>query len=373
MTSTTIGNSMNQATASTCRNDLLLRALRREKTPRPPVWLMRQAGRFDPDYHAVKAEANLELEELFSHPEYAAKITLLPKRLGVDALIIFQDILTPLTPMGAPFVFRPGPVLEKPIRSRTDIADLKIFDPSVALDFFSKAIRLTLAEVDHELPLLGFAGAPFTLAAFAIEGKSPGRELNHTRALMQSDPAALHDLLAKLADMTAEYLKFQIAAGVHAVQLFESVADLLSPAEYQAFAHPYHQRVINQLNADAPVILFIKEQPFLELMVETGANAISIGRCNDLGLAQRAYGSKVAIQGNVDNEILRGGTLDEITAATHACIQAGNCNGHILNLNHGIFRDTPFENVVHFINTCRNWVSNEESAENLASSPHSKM
>ena len=170
-------------------NDLLLRAARRERTERTPVWLMRQAGRFDPKYLAIRDRCGLELEDLFRDPELACEITLLPIRFGVDAAILFQDILTPLAPLGARFVYRPGPVLERPIRGRRDIDRLRALDPRDELSFVSTSIKLVLSELKGALPLIGFAGAPLTLATFMIEGRSPGAKADQTRQLMQQDPA----------------------------------------------------------------------------------------------------------------------------------------------------------------------------------------
>lgn len=334
-------------------NDLLLRAARGERTERTPVWLMRQAGRFDPDYLELRKKCGLELEELFAHAELAAEVTLLPKRLGVDALIIFQDILTPLAPMGARFVFRPGPVLDKPIRSEQHVCDLREFDVEAELPFVAESIRLVKREIGNELPLLGFAGSPLTVAAFMIEGCSPGNALDHTRRMMQSAPAVLHVLLERLSGMTAAYLRCKIAAGVDAVQLFESIGDLLSREEYETFAHPYHQRVFAQLKDLAPRILFVKERPDLDLMAQSGADVLSIGSCIDLAKARQAYGDRLAFQGNVDNTLLRDGTLAEIDAAVERCIRQGGHRGHILNLNHGLHKDTPFDNVCRLIETCR--------------------
>jgi len=350
--------------APACRNDLLLRALRRERTERPPVWLMRQAGRCDPEYRRLRKESGLPLEAVFRDAELAARLTILPKRLGVDALIIFQDILTPLDPMGARFVFRPGPVLDRPIRDRSDVEGLRAFDPADSLAFFGDSIRTVLREIDGEVPLLGFAGSPFTLAAFLIEGKSPGGSLDWTRRMMRDEPRVLHSLLEKLTDMTAGYLNYQIAQGVHAVQMFESVSDLLSAKEYREFAHPYHERVISRVNREsAPIILFAKEQANVELMVETVANAISVGRNVDLREVCGRFGDRVAVQGNVDNEVLRSGTAEDIRNAVETCIREGGCKGHILNLNHGVFRDTPIENVRLLIETCRAWDSGNDELE----------
>lgn len=330
-------------------NDLLLRAARREPTERTPVWLMRQAGRTDPGYLRLRERSGLPLEALFRHADLAAEISMLPKRLGVDAIIFFQDILTPLTPMGAEFVFRPGPVWDAPIRSVADIERLRSFDPSEKLGHVAEIIGLVKNALDGELPVMGFAGAPLTLAAFLIEGRSPGADPVHTHALMQDDPGAFHRLLNKLADMTAAYLHWQILAGADAVQLFESCADILTPRQYAEFAHPYHVHVLTKLARTVPTILFAREQTDLSLMAESGADVLSVGACVDLAEAKAEFGDRVAFQGNVDNRIVADGSLEEIDAAVQACIQAGAARGHILNLNHGLLQRTPFENVRRFV------------------------
>jgi len=188
--------------------------------------------------------------------------------------------------------------------------------------------------------------------------------LDWTRRMMRDEPRVLHSLLEKLTDMTAGYLNYQIAQGVHAVQMFESVSDLLSAKEYREFAHPYHERVISRVNREsAPIILFAKEQANVELMVETVANAISVGRNVDLREVCGRFGDRVAVQGNVDNEVLRSGTAEDIRNAVETCIREGGCKGHILNLNHGVFRDTPIENVRLLIETCRAWDSGNDELE----------
>jgi uroporphyrinogen decarboxylase len=337
----------------TLKNDLLLRAARRETTERTPVWMMRQAGRFDPAYRAVRERANLPLEQMFRTPDLAAEISLLPRRLGVDAIIFYQDILTPLAPMGAEFVFRPGPVLESPLRTSRDIDALRTFDPGTELTFVAETLRLVRKSLNAELPLLGFAGAPLTLAWFLIEGRSPGQDPQQARALMRGDAALFHRLLDRLADVTVEYLAMQIEAGADAVQLFESVGDLLTETEYREFAHPYHVKVFSKLAAAVPTILFVKEQPLVELMAESGADVLSVGTCVDLLEARQAFGHKVAFQGNVDNRILATGSFEQIDQAVRDCVKAGGHQGHILNLNHGVLKETPFENGRRFVDTCR--------------------
>lgn len=335
------------------RNDLVLRAARRERTERTPVWMMRQAGRFDPQYRAVRDQAKMPLEELFRRPDLAAEISLLPRRLGVDAIIFYQDILTPLAPMGAKFVFRPGPMLESPVRTSRDVQALRACDPGTELPFVADTLRLIRDALEGDLPLLGFAGAPLTLAFFLLEGRSPGTQPRHARALLHTDPHLAHSLLDRLANMTADYLAVQIEAGADAVQLFESVGDLLSEAEYREFAHPYHVQVFSRLAAEVPTILFVKEQLFLELMADSGAEVLSVGTCVDLAEAKRRFGHKVAFQGNVDNRLLVQGTGDQIDEAVRACVGAGQHQGHILNLNHGLLAETPFENGCRLIETCQ--------------------
>jgi len=334
-------------------NTLILDAARGARTERTPVWLMRQAGRYDPKYQALKQRYDLPLEEMFRTPDLAAEMTCLPQRLGVDALILYQDILTPLAPMGAPFVFRPGPVLETPVRTAGDVARLRTYDPRDEVPFIAESIHLVRSQVNGALPLLGFAGAPMTLAAFILEGGSPGGELHLTRALMQDDPRLMHDLLGRLTEVTIALLEMEIEAGVDAVQLFESVADLLTDDEYKQFALPCQQRIFAALAGTVPRILFAKEQPRIDLMRQTGADVLSVGQCVDLAGAQAELGPDVALQGNVDNLVLRDGTPEQIDAAVRRCVHAGGHRGHILNLSHGVLRDTPIDNVRRMIDTCR--------------------
>lgn len=335
------------------KNDLFLRAARRERTERTPVWLMRQAGRFDPQYRALRERADLSLEATFRQPDLCAEISLLPKRFGVDAIVFFQDILTPLAPMGASFVFRPGPILPEPLRTHRDIASLAPYDVADELPFVADTLRRVRKELDGELPLLGFAGAPLTLAFFLIEGRSPGLKPEATLRMMDREPALLHSLLDRLADLTADYLMFQIEAGADAVQLFESTAHLVSRAQYEEFAHPYHVQVFSKLANRAPTILFVKEQPLVELMADSGADVLSVGVCVDLAGACRRFGQRVAFQGNVDHQLLLSGSMEEIDEAVRSCVEAGGRQGHILNLSHGLLKDTPVENVIRFIEAAR--------------------
>ncbi|MCZ6655021.1 MAG: uroporphyrinogen decarboxylase family protein, partial [Planctomycetota bacterium] len=269
------------------------------------------------------------------------------------AIIMFQDILTLLSPMGAHFEFHPGPVLPNPIRTQSQIDALRLYEPEEELPFVGRTLQQLGTAIGNELPILGFAGAPLTLAFFLIEGKSPGDRASISLSLMRKQRALLHKLLDKLADMTIRYLNYQIENGAHAVQLFESMADLLSPTEYEEFAHPYHARIFDALAGNVPTILFAKEQPNVNLMVQSGADVLSVGTCVDLESAARTHGQHVAFQGNLDNRLLAGGTTRDIEHAVQRCIAAGNHQGHILNLNHGLLRETPFENVRLVVDICK--------------------
>lgn len=339
-------------TAAAPRNGLVLRAMRGERTERTPVWLMRQAGRFDPAYRKLREESGLELEALFHHPHYATEITVLPVRFGVDAAILFQDILTLLEPMGAPFVFRPGPVLDAPIRTAGDADQLAAYNPADKLGFVSESIVLALERLDGALPLIGFAGAPLTLLSFLVHGGSPGQESTLVRTFLSEHRDAAERLLGRLASLTASYLQMQIDAGVHAVQLFESTAPLFTTAEFEDFALPYQQQVFEAVgSADVPRVLFAKDVDPV-LMARSGADVISVGSAVSLAAAREAMPGK-GIQGNVDNTLLRTGTPEDVRQAAVDCIRQGAHRGHVLNLGHGVLKDTPVENVQAMIGAAR--------------------
>ena len=348
------------------KNDLLLRAAKCLPVERVPVWMMRQAGRSDPLYRQMREDLNLPLERLFrtcpapmshSDAESAVKISLLPKRIGVDAIIVYKDILTPLAPMGAHFRFLPGPVLNPPVRTQSQVDALCSLDePHVQLEYTGHVIRSLRETLNGELPLIGFAGAPLTLAFFLIAGESPmkkgagiSEKADPVFEMIEKAPDLLHHLLDKLTNMTINYLNYQISVGAQIVQLFESIADVLSRQMYETFALPYHQRIFAELNRGTPSIMFAKECPFIDLMHQSGADVLSVGKCIDIEHARKEIGSSVAFQGNVDNDLLRDGTFSDITEAVRSCIEKGQKTGHILNLSHGLHRDTPFENVKHFV------------------------
>ena len=333
------------------KNDLLLRAANREPLARVPVWLMRQAGRSDPKYRAYRERADADLYGLFRDPDHAVPISLLPKRIGVDAIIMFQDILTPLTPMGADFHFNPGPVLEQPLRA-DGVAALRSYEVEEELGFVGTTIRGLLQELGGELPLLGFAGAPFTLAAFMIEGRSPELRLGPVLRFIGEHPAAFEALMERLTALTSAYLNYQIGAGVHAVQLFESMGEHIPRPIYERYVQPSHQRIFADLSPTTPAILFVRGSPFPELMLASGAAVLSVSEKTPLATIQQAG---AVVQGNVDNRLLAEGTPAEVEAAVHRCLAEGGGRGHILNLGHGVLPATPFENVQRFVEAARTY------------------
>ena len=334
------------------KNDRLLRVLNHLPVDRVPVWLMRQAGRTDPEYCQLRKNDGRALEELFEDPEIAIKISLLPKRLGVDAIIMFQDILTPLTPLGADFRFAPGPVLEKPVRTLAQVKALRGLDPEKQLQTVSQILKGLNAELNGELPVLGFAGSPMSLAFFMIAGSSPNRKLDEVLAFVEEQPEITQALLGHLTEMTVDYLNFQIASGADAVQLFESFADVIPLEVYKKYVQPAQEIIFSSLAPSVPSILFTKESPHLDLMLRSGASVLSVGSCINLAEAKKRA-PDVIFQGNVDNQILADGTFEDITEAVRKCFVQSKRKNHILNLNHGLLERTPFENVQHFVNVAK--------------------
>lgn len=334
-------------------NSLFARAARGEATERTPVWLMRQAGRTDPEYNRLKEEAGLPLEQLFNHPEWAARISLLPRRIGVDAIIFFQDILTLLGPMGAPFVFRPGPVLKAPVRTPEQVDALQPLDPDRDLPFVGETFARIHAELGGALPVLGFAGAPFTLLVFLAEGKSFGSDAPAARAFLAAHPEAARHLLEKLTGATIAYLRYQVRAGAAAVQLFESAAFLLDEPEYRALALPYQQRIFEALRGEAPTIHFARDRGSLELLAAAGADILSLPASISIAQAREALGPDTVVQGNLDNTLLARGPWGAIEAAALQCLREGGHCGHIFNLSHGLLRETPFEHVTRLVQLVR--------------------
>lgn len=331
------------------KNDLFLRAARGERTERTPIWLMRQAGRTDPEYNRLKAESGMALHDLFRNPETAARISLLPRRLGVDAIIYFQDILTPLAPMGAEFVFSPGPMLTQAIRDPVDLDQLHTYDVVEELPFIAETFRLVRASLDGQLPVLGFAGAPFTLLVFIAEEGSFGSRADRAARLLRDYPDVARRLLDKLTEMTVDFLKLQISAGADAVQLFESAANLLTPIQYEQWALPYQQRVFQALRGAVPTIIFARDWADPSQLHASGADILSLTETIDIRDVRARFGEAQLVQGNLDNRLLAYGSKNEIADAARTCVEAGGHRGHIFNLSHGLLRETPFEHIVHLI------------------------
>ena len=327
-----------------------LRACRREPTEYTPVWLLRQAGRFMPEYRALRARFGFL--ELCKNPEAAAEVTLLPvERLGVDAAIIFADILLPLEPMGVGLEFAKGegPVIHRPVRSAADVAGLASVDPQEATPFVFEAIRTVRKALSERVPLIGFAGAPFTVASYLIEGGA-SREYLHTKRLMHADPSTWHALMERLVKVTVGYLNGQIAAGAQAVQLFDSWVGALSPADYREFVLPHTRGVIRGLTPGVSVIHFSTGTGgLLELVREAGGDVIGLDWRVDLADAWKRLGYDVAVQGNLDPAILLAKPA-EIKRHVRAILdRAAGRPGHIFNLGHGVLPETPVEHVIAMV------------------------
>jgi uroporphyrinogen decarboxylase len=329
---------------------LLVRAARGEVVERPPVWAMRQAGRWDPEFHRVRA--GLSFYEFSEDVERAAQASLLPRRFGVDAIILFYDITTLPVAMGQPFTLQAnrGPVPDWPVRRLEDLARLAIHPEPERYQHIRDLLRLVRQELRGELPVLVFAGAPFTVASYCI---ATGKDMAATRTFAAEQPAVWHGLLDRLSEATVAFLRTLISEGADAYQLFDSWAGMLTPQEYAQWAQPYHQSILKAATG-VPRILFVKECPYLDALCQSGADVISLGTCHDLAQARASY-PHLVFQGNVDEEILRQGTPEQVAAATRACLEAGGGQRHIVNLNHGVDRGTPVANFETFVRTVREW------------------
>jgi len=336
------------------KNDLLIRAARGESVERTPVWMMRQAGRYLPEYRAVRA--NTDFLTLCKTPDLAAEVSLQPYRiLGVDAVIMFSDILIPVEAMGQEvrLTEQKGPELPDPIRSREQVDRLIVPDPIEKTGFVMEVIRRLRRELDGAVPLIGFAGAPWTLAAYMIEGGG-SRNYARVKRMMYADPVTFHTLLDKIADTIVLYLNAQIEAGAQVVQLFDSWAGELSPKDYAEFALPYEKKIFESINRNAtPTIIYINGSgTFLEQMATCGADVLSIDWRVNLEDVRSRVGSEVTLQGNLDPCVLLS-TPEVATEKARELIRAGGGRRHILNLGHGILPMTPVENARAFIEAAK--------------------
>jgi uroporphyrinogen decarboxylase len=331
------------------RKDLFLRACRFEPVERMPVWIMRQAGRYLPEYQAVRK--NHTFLQICKTPEVAAEVSLQPFRvLGVDAIIVFSDILIVAEAMGLPLdVPDSGPILSNPVRDLAAVRRLRDFDPARETGFVGDAIRAICKEAGPDVPVIGFAAAPWTLACYMIEGQTRG-DISRAMQMLRNEPEIVRELLERIARATAEYLKSQIAAGASVIQLFDTWAGELSPAEYHAFELPATKLVYELLgHPQVPKILFAKGSArLLESLAQSGADVLSVDWNTDLAEARRTLGRKVALQGNVDPNVLHDDEAAVRQAAQTAVEKTGGL-GHILNLGHGILPKTPVANAKAFV------------------------
>lgn len=305
---------------------------------------MRQAGRWDPEFN--KLRSGLSFYEFSENVELSAKASLLPKRFGVDGIILFYDITTLTVAMGLPFVLQPavGPVPQPPVRTLQDVLRLDPTPDPARFNHIRQLLWLVKGELKGELPVIVFAGAPFTLATYCI---GTGKDLTATRRFVAEQPEVWNQLLDRLTRATIHFLATLVRDGAEVYQLFDSWAGMLSPDEYSRWAQPQHQAILAGVTG-VPRILFVKECPYLDQLALSGADVISLGVRHDLRAARQAY-PQLAFQGNVDEELLRGGTPQQVAEATRRCIEAGGGQRHIVNLSHGCDRATPVANFEAFV------------------------
>ena len=341
---------MNASTVALNRKELFLRACRGEALPRVPVWMMRQAGRYLPEYRELRAKH--QFLEVCKTPDLAVEVSLQPfERLGVDAIIVFSDILILAEAMGVPLELGDaGPHLLEPVRSPEALRKLRKFDPETETGFLMEAIRRLVRTTGPDVPVLGFAGAPWTIACYMVEGRT--REGFATvKSFLRCEPAASRELLHRIAQATIGYLKAQIAAGAAAVQLFDTWCGELALPEYREFALPAVQEVIAGVRGAAPVIYYTKASHHLmESVAESGADVLSVDWRVDLAALRTKLAPRVGLQGNLDPATLFA-PAESIVAATKSILKQLEGKGHILNLGHGILPNTPIEAAQSFIRT----------------------
>ncbi|HWD88042.1 MAG TPA: uroporphyrinogen decarboxylase [Mucilaginibacter sp.] len=338
------------------KNSLLIKAAFSEPTERPPVWLMRQAGRFMKEYWDIKNKYSFL--EMCKTPELAADVTMLPvDLLGIDAAIMFSDILVTAEAMGGDLSFTNGigPRFSNPVRNKADIDNL---DTEVVhkLQYVADAIKVIQQRLNGSIPLIGFAGAPFTVMSYLVEGGS-SKDFKLTKLFMHNEPELAHQLLSKIAKVTADYLNMQIAAGVNAVQIFDSWAQALAWDDYRDFSHKYIAEIISKLNRkDIPVISFCKgSSVFAPLMAEAKPDVISIDWNVDLRDIKQRLPKGVAVQGNLDPHILYADKKVIKDRIYHLFDRMREENGFIFNLGHGIMPDIPFDNVKYAVDIIKEY------------------
>ncbi len=341
----------------TLQNDLLLRALRKEKVKRPPVWMMRQAGRYLPDY--IKLRNKYDFFTRVQTPELATQITLQPvDQVGVDAAIIFSDILVIPQAMGLEVLMEEGkgPSLPKTIKTKNDIDALIIDGAEESLSYVMNALSLTKKELNGRVPLIGFAGAPWTILCYMIEGKG-SKTWDKAKQFAYTETALAHQLLQKITTITIQYLKAQVKAGADTVQVFDSWSGSLSPADFKIFAQPYLLQIADALKDDAPVILFPKGSWYaLKELSESSAAGLGIDWCVAPQIARELTGNKITLQGNFDPAKLLA-PIPEIKKAVKEMIDAFGIQNYVANLGHGITPNVPVDHAKAFVDAVKEYKS----------------
>ncbi len=335
----------------------LLRAASGEVLDRPPVWMMRQAGRYMKAYRDIR-DKYPSFRDRSEIPEVAVEISLQPWRaFQPDGVILFSDIVTPLPAVGIEMDIAEGkgPIIEQPIRTQEQVDNLRSLEPETSLPFIRTVLQALRQEVGNKAAVLGFVGAPWTLAAYAVEGKG-SKTYSVIKGMAFSEPAMLHQLLGKLADAIAIYVRYQIDSGAQVVQMFDSWAGQLSPQDYETFALPYQQRVVQQVretHPDTPLILLVSGSAgVLERMAKSGVDIISVDWTVDMAEARQRLGSQMKVQGNMDPGVLFG-SQEFIRDRILDTIRKAGSRGHILNLGHGVLPGTPEDNVRFFFETAK--------------------
>ena len=341
-------------TNSTMKDHLFLRAARGEPVERPPIWLMRQAGRYMPAYREIRSRVSFL--ELCKTPDLAAEVTLQPiDKFGFDAAILFSDILIPAEAMGMETTFEggQGPVMPNPVRTAADVERLRVPDPEEAVPFVLEAVRRICAALDGRVPLLGFAGAPFTTASYMVEGGG-SRDLGQLKGMIFRDPGVFHALAEKVSAFTAACLRAQIRAGAAAVQLFDTWAGALTPEDYERFALPHTTSIVEAIAPEGvPVILYVNgSATLLEKMKASGASVISLDWRLPIDEARRRLGPEVTVQGNLDPCLLLG-PPELFQARAREIVRRAGGRGHLFNLGHGILPHTPEDHVAALVETVK--------------------
>ena len=337
------------------QNDLFLRALKGETVERPPVWMMRQAGRYLPDF--MKLKAKYDFFTRCQTPELATEITVMPiEQIGTDAAILFSDILVVLQAMNIEVEMKPevGPWIPTPIRSEKELNEVIVPDAEVALSYVIEAVKMTKQALNDQVPLIGFAGSPWTLLCYAVQGQG-SKNFDMAKAFCFSQPELAHRLLQMITDTTIDYLKAKVAAGVDAVQLFDSWGGLLSPDDYNIFSWPYIQQIVTALKDDIPVIVFGKGCWFaLHDMAKSGASALGVDWTCSARNARYLSGGQITLQGNFDPSRLLS-PIPTIKSEVKKMIDSFGKGRYIVNLGHGILPNIPVDHAQAFVDAVKEY------------------